>query len=153
MSNGQVSQSEWDADYAATEADIKRLAAIVENLDLFITQAGEEDRRRFRVDLYKWQGILSEAQRLKTQMRDFAREKGLKLPDPPAAPDSSIPQPLAELAEARERIRELTTAVNRLLEIARLAQFYAPGELGEFPEKMAADIEYAESTLKGESQP
>lgn len=29
-------------------------------------------------------------------------------PDPsPAAPDSSIPQPLAELAEARERIREL----------------------------------------------
>jgi hypothetical protein len=75
--SSQIGQEEFDRDYANTEADIEYLTEIVKNLDLFITQSGEEDRRAFRVDLYKYQGVLSQAQTLKTQMRDFARQKGL----------------------------------------------------------------------------
>ncbi len=41
----------------------------------------------------------------------------------------------------------VTTGIEKLLGIAKLAQFYAPGELGEFPDMMAKDIQAGENAL------
>ena|SRR5260221_710329 len=43
--------------------------------------------------------------------------------------------------------RELMEAVRRLLDISELAAFYMPGELGEFPDKVHVDIEFARDVL------
>src|SRR5258708_5104272 len=49
--------------------------------------------------------------------------------------------------EALAEIERLRDACNRLLQIADLAAYYAPGELGESYGKMIADIDFARGVL------
>lgn len=47
---------------------------------------------------------------------------------------------------------DILPVMRDLLSIARLAQYYAPGELGEFPERVQTAIERAEKVLAGFAQ-
>jgi len=47
----------------------------------------------------------------------------------------------------RERVRALEQSVRDLLQIAELAEYYAPGELGEFPERTRQIIETAKALV------
>src|SRR5579859_1097798 len=46
-----------------------------------------------------------------------------------------------------ERVRALEQSVRDLLQIAELAEYYAPGELGEFPERTRQIIETAKALV------
>lgn len=55
----------------------------------------------------------------------------------------------ATITQQAARIAELEAALGRLLQIAKLAESYAPGELGEYPERVRSDIQQAEAALEG----
>lgn len=59
-----MSISEMTADLAATQRDIGRLEAIVENLREFINDACGEDRRAFKIDLMKLEVALEHGRKL-----------------------------------------------------------------------------------------
>lgn len=50
-----IAEVEWDL--ANTRKDFDRLTAIVDNLKLFINEAGDEDRSFLKKDLLKFQGL------------------------------------------------------------------------------------------------
>lgn len=52
---------EMISDCEATQRDLERLDAIIFNLELFIRDSGEEDRTGFRMDLFKYQSLRSQA--------------------------------------------------------------------------------------------
>lgn len=52
-------------DLAATERDSERLLAIVTNLREFIYYSHGENRRAFNTDLFKYNGLLSQAHDLR----------------------------------------------------------------------------------------
>lgn len=57
------------ADLENTERDIQCLATIVGNLDLFIHQAGGEERLAFRTDRLKYSALLNQATGLKAKIK------------------------------------------------------------------------------------
>ncbi len=59
-----ISMDEMKADLAATQRDFKRLSTICSNLEDFMRDSGGEDRRAFRVDLLKFEGLQAQAERL-----------------------------------------------------------------------------------------
>lgn len=60
---------EMQTDLANTESDIQALASIVGALDIFITRNGGEDRLAFRHDRFKYAGLLSQAEQLKSKIQ------------------------------------------------------------------------------------
>lgn len=69
---GLILQSKHDAererilvDLSATGKDIIRLESIVENLDAFIRDSLVEDRRKYRIDVRRFESILNHARNLK----------------------------------------------------------------------------------------
>lgn len=55
---------EIEYDLKCTEADIARCTAIVENMRLFMTDSGGENRAYLRTDLLRWQQMLDQAKDL-----------------------------------------------------------------------------------------
>lgn len=66
--------SEISADLEATKNDISALEFITHNIRLFMVESGGEDRSDFRVDLMKWESLLSQARLLMTKI-EAAKER------------------------------------------------------------------------------
>ncbi len=62
--------AEMQSDLAATERDIERLNAIIDNLRLFISDSAGEDRSRFKAQLFTFEGLLGLAFRLRTTITE-----------------------------------------------------------------------------------
>lgn len=56
-------------DLADTESDIEALTNIVGSLDIFMQRNGGEDRSGFRMDRFKYSGLLAQAERLKNKIQ------------------------------------------------------------------------------------
>jgi hypothetical protein len=61
------------------------------------------------------------------------------------------PSPAKNIERLIRRESELTASVHELLEIAKLAAYYLPGELKERPEKVYAAIDRAQALVDEES--
>lgn len=62
MSN--LTRSEVFQDLVNTRTDISVLEDIVDNINLFMTHSGGEDRSAFKTDLVKYKALLEQARRL-----------------------------------------------------------------------------------------
>lgn len=70
-----MTREEMEADLKATHDDIERLAAIVENLRGFVLHSAGEDRSGFRMDLFKYESLLLQAQRLAVSIENRLNPK------------------------------------------------------------------------------
>lgn len=64
-------EAEVDLDW--TRQDIRRLEAIVKNLEEFIQFAHGEDRSRYKLDLMKWQTILADGRSVEGKIERHLR--------------------------------------------------------------------------------
>jgi hypothetical protein len=62
--NTNLTTAEIEADLNATAKDIARLAMIADCLRQFINDSHGEDRSAFKSDLFKYQGLYSQAKNL-----------------------------------------------------------------------------------------
>jgi hypothetical protein len=68
-----ISKQEAQIDLEDTQRDVKRAKIIAGNIRLFITETGQtgEDRNYLRVDLLRWEGIVSQGLRLESKIQDY----------------------------------------------------------------------------------
>ena len=59
-----LTKAEIQKDLADSQTDIDNCRKAVEGISGFITHNGGEDRRFLRIDLVKWEGILSAGERV-----------------------------------------------------------------------------------------
>ena len=67
--------AEMNQDLVNTEGDIYRLRAIVANLCGFIQYSGGENRKHLRMDLFKYEAMLSEAEVLKGKIQEKIKRR------------------------------------------------------------------------------
>lgn len=65
----ELTIKEVQADYAATLRDIERCAIIAANVRLFMEDSVGEDRSKFKMDVFKWEALLSQARRLRDKIQ------------------------------------------------------------------------------------
>jgi len=71
----QTTEPQIKLDLKATQADIRRLTAIVQNMGDFIAFPHDEDRSRFKMDLMKWETFLDVARRLEAAIKRALDER------------------------------------------------------------------------------
>ena len=74
IKTGDFSQVEVEADFAATLRDINALQRIVDGINAFMTDTHGEDRSFYKADLFKYQGLLTQAERLKDKINKYRGE-------------------------------------------------------------------------------
>ncbi len=68
--NATLTKQEVQADMDATDRDIARIGAIVQNVSDFMMDSAGEDRGRFKLDLMKWETLFDKAVRLKRAIKE-----------------------------------------------------------------------------------
>lgn len=72
--NNKMTLLEIEEDLKNTERDIQYLQVITQALNAFIRESDGEDRSSFRIDVMKYESLLSEAYDLKRRI-NLAKEK------------------------------------------------------------------------------
>lgn len=75
MPMNDIPLEEMREDLANTESDIVALSQIVGGLDTFMGRTGGEDRGAFRVDRFKYGGLLAQAHSLKQRIQSAIADK------------------------------------------------------------------------------
>lgn len=69
-----IPKEEIEADLAATERDINSLERICDGLRVFIEQSHGENRSAFRMDLFKYTALGTQARTLKQRIQTYLTE-------------------------------------------------------------------------------